>query len=363
MFRNENELNLFKQLYPRWDGMSRRGKLRILSESLRKRNVVNSTDYMGSAQDTSRGPSMSLWGNCPVLDFIEDPGKGSYFFDDFVMAGNLANTNAIGNMGQWATWADTSTVLGTDPMQDDGVILLSDAANITKNVTLGTQAGSARMVSAATNNPLHPGRIWFEARVAVGSITTACKDAFVGLCDNTNFTTATATKVINTANILATTNGLFGFHFRSTTNPTDVGLAYNVAGGTVQYPTNLQTLSNTVLGAALTAYTAGATGALATGFIKLGFLYDPTAGNPAQAAPATVTIGGVALTAGTLYKPIVKIFVNGLVAATFLAPSTLQTTTFPTGWMGPVISYTSRSATVAGGFYVDWIRVARSAIG
>src|SRR5438132_1345557 len=210
--------------------------------------VVLGVDVKGNlVASTQRGPSQAIWGDCPVGDFLTDPGSGMYFFDDFISAGNLATTNAIGNMGQWATWADTSTILGVDPQQDGGVIILSDANNITKNVTLGSNAGAFRMVSAASGLHLVQGKLWLECRVAVCSITTTKRDAFIGLVDNTTtFSTASATGVIGGGNALATGPNLFGFHFRSSTNPTDVGLAFNVAGGTVQYPTGLQTLSLTV---------------------------------------------------------------------------------------------------------------------
>jgi hypothetical protein len=312
-----------------------------------KRNLTANTD---------RGPSGSIWADCPMDDLNTYIQNGLFFKDDFLMSGNLTTTNAIGSMGQWATWADTSCVLGTDPQQDGGVILLSDAANITKNITLGSTAGGFRMVSAATNNPLINAKLWFECRVAVGSITTTKRDAFIGLVDNTtSFSTASATGVINAGNALQTVPNLFGFHFRSSTNPTDVGLAFNVAGGTVQYPTNLQTLSTTVAGAALTAFAAGATGALATGFVKLGFVYDPFAQSRLiSSASSGQTVGNTA-------KPLITIFVNGQPAAAFLSSTNVVAATFPTGWMAPTISYTSRAATASGGFYVDWIQVAQIA--
>lgn len=318
--------------------------------------MINTIDVLGNlSASLQRGPSASIWGDCPWAAMRENPAIGHAFWDDFDVAGNLATTNAIGNMGQWATWADTSTVLGTDPAQEGGVILLSDASNITKNITLGTTAGGFRV--AQGNSPtytLQP-KMWFECRVAVGAITTTKRDAFIGLVDNTtNFSTASATGVINAGNALQTVPNLFGFHFRSSTNPTDVGLAFNVAGGTVQYPTNLQTLINTVTGAAAIAFTAGSSGAPATGFYKLGFVYDPFY--------PTRLIGSASSgqTASTIARAMIRIFVNGQEAAAFLtAAANIQAATFPTGLMGPAISYTSRAASGAGGFYVDWIRVAQ----
>lgn len=313
--------------------------------------AVNTVDVLGNlAASTNRGPSEAIWGRFRTMEILEDPSKGYHFFDDFLMAGNLSTTNAIGNMGQWATWADTSTILGVDPQQDGGVILLSDGTNITKNITLGSTGGSTRMVSAATGFPLQ-NTVFFECRVAVGSITTTKRDCFIGLVDNTTtFSTASATGVINTTgNLLATVPNLFGFHFRSSTNPTDVGLAFNVAGGTVQYPTNLQTLSLTVAGAALTVYTAVTNGA-STGFIKLGFVFDPNA----QAAAVSSASSGQ--TVGVVQKKLITVYVNGQPAPAFLSSTNLQAATFPTGWMAPAISYTSRASSANGGFYVDWIR-------
>lgn len=307
--------------------------------------------------DTNRGPSEAIWSTCPVADLQQDPRLGMYFFDDFTVAGNAATTGAIGNIGQWASWVDTNAILGVDPQQDGGVLFFNDNSHTTLNVTMGSTAGSFRMVTAATGNAvLNPGKLWFECRCAVGSITTGKRDAFVGLVDNTtNFSTASATAVINTANVLQTVPALFGFHFRDTTNPTDVGLAFNAAGGTVQYPTNLQTLSLTVAGAALTAFTAGATGALATGFVKLGFLYDP------NAYFQQISSASSGQTAGAVKRTLIKIYVNGQPAPAFLTTDNLVTTTFPATWLAPVMSYTSRAASGSGGLYVDWIRVAQLA--
>jgi len=324
---------------------------------------VQTIDYKNNlVANTFRGPSDALWADAPVLDILENPGKGMYFFDDFIVAGNAATANAIGNFGHWASWVDTNGVLGTDPQQEGGVILLSDGGNTTVNLTLGSTAGAFRLVSPASLFPLNPS-LWFECRVAVGSITTAKRDVFIGLSDNTNQTTASAIKVIaTTTNTLATINNIFGFHFRSTTNPTDVGLAFNVAGGTVQYPTALQTLSLSGAaatfggtGAALTAFTAGATGLPATGFIKLGFRYNPFA------VPMAIVTASSGQTVGVVAKALIQVFVNGLPMVPFLTSANLQAATFPTGYMSPVISYTSRSGTSAGGLYVDWIRCCQGA--
>lgn len=320
--------------------------------------AVKTVQYVNNqSQDTSRGPSQGIWGDCPIEDPIQGFGGGIGTFgfkteDDFTIAGNLAQTNAIGNFGQWGSWIDTNGVLGTDPMEEGGVILLSDGGNASVGMNIGSNAAAYQIITGATAFPLK-GKLWFECRVAVGSITTGKRDAFIGLMDNT----AAPVQADNvfakaTSNALVTTNGCLGFHFRSTTNPTDVGLAFNVAGGTVQYPTNLQTLSLTVAGAALTAYAAVSNGN-GTGFIKLGFVFDPTADNPAQ----IISSASSGQTAGNVAKPLLKVFVNGQIAPAFLTSTNVQAATFPANKMAPVIGYMSRSGTSAGGLYVDWIRV------
>lgn len=313
--------------------------------------MVKQIDYKANlVANTYRGPSQAIWGDCPWLDYVAEPWTGMTFFDDFIVAGQPA-LNAASSMGQWACFADTSSTI-TDAAGEGGVIKLLNTSN-PKQIILSSNAGSFRMVSAATGFPLGQ-PLWFECRVAVGSITTGVRDLFVGLCDNTTTQICSANNLVvaTAGNTLITTPNLFGFHFRDTTNPTDVGLAFNVAGGTVQYPTNLQTLSTTVSGAALTAWAAGATGLPATGFIKLGFKYTPVAQN------MLITSASSGQTAGQTFKALIQVFVNGQPAAAFLDSTNLQAATFPTGYMAPVIAFGTLANSAAA--YIDWIRVAQA---
>ena len=313
--------------------------------------AVNTIDYKANlAASTQRGPSESIWADCPVDAILQDPSLGYHVYDDFTVTG-MPTTNAASSMGQWACWADTSATI-KDAAEDGGVAILTPAST-SGQIVISSNTGAFRMVSGATNYPLQ-GKLWFEARVAVGSITTAIRDLFVGLCDNTTTQICSAANlVVGTAgNVLITTPNLFGFHFRDTTNPTDVGLAFNVAGGTVQYPTNLQTLSLTVAGAALTAYAAVTNGA-GTGFVKLGFVFDP------NASPVTISSASSGQTAGQTFRPLIKVFVNGQPAAAFLTSTNVQAATFPTGRMAPVIAFGAKSSAPTA--YIDWIRVAQVA--
>jgi hypothetical protein len=202
-------------------------------------------------------------------------------------------------------------------------------------------------------------KMWFEARVAFGAITASVRDLFIGLSDNSVPSTNALTAMFSGADTPATANGFIGFRARnSATNPGDWGVIWNVAGGTVQAPTNAQlaTLVTNVTGVAPIAYTAGATGALATGFNKIGLLFDPTPANPS--AMVVNAIG--TQVAGQIKQPTIQFFVNGQVANAFLTKADqIQTTTFPSGWMAPTISIRSGSATQLNStLIIDWVRAA-----
>lgn len=329
---------------------------------------VKTNQYINAlVQDASRGPSQSIWGDCPLADFQQGMGggigtAGMLVEDDFMQAGQPA-LNANSSAGRWACWADTGSTL-TDANEEGGVLkLLNGTAG--DQITLASLAGGFKMVSGASGFPLGQ-KLWFEARVALSSISSTVQGMFVGLADNTStqITSTTALIMAATANTLVGTKGMFGFFNRAVASPSEWCVAYQVAGGSTVFPTNLQTLMNTVTGAVATAYAAVSNGN-GTGFVKLGFKFDPTADNPALLVPSLNSGDGtVTQTVGGLLKPIIQFFVNGQLCGTFLDPSMLQTSRFPTKRMTPVISFgqASASGTVAtAASYIDWIRVAQLA--
>jgi hypothetical protein len=327
---------------------------------------VKTNYYASSAADTNRGPSPSLWQYLNVEDAIQDPSLGIQMFDDFVVGGQLfsgtagqtASGSFLGSVGNWGVWSDQFGTFDVDPNLEGGMLAITSGAHSGVNVSMQGTAPAFGFISGATGFPFRRGRMVFECRVGVTSVTTGKRDCFIGLMDATSQAPITATNgIFSGSNALNTVPGLCGFHFRATTNPTDVGFAWNVAGGTVQYGTGLQTLINTVTGAAgvVVASTSGATTA---GMYKLGFVFDPTGGIPA----ANVSVAGSSQTVGQLRKPVLQVFVNGVPCATFLdADHNIQVSTFPSTWLAPTIGFCSRSGTAPGDFYVDWIRCAQQA--
>jgi len=150
-----------------------------------------------------------------------------------------------------------------------------------------------------------------------------------------------------------TAGDTFGFNLSGTTStrggPTEVGVSFCLASGTVNYPTNLT---------ALMAAT-GQTVLAADAYVKLGWLFDPSA-YPRQVSSATAR-----QTAGWVRKPLVRFFVNGLEAPAFLSAEDVANATatqaFPTSFLAPCLSVMNMASQSSDYLAVDWIRVAQLA--
>ena len=315
---------------------------------------VKTVDYsFGLSADTRRGPSTAIWGapgspNSFVEDFLQEPYLGTYFFDDFLDTGGLLTLNAPGAYGRWATFAETTDPTITDAAIQGGGWTLGASTTAHRGVSLSTTAGAFQFVTTAG---VLQGRIAFECRVKLSSIAACTLDLFVGLMDN--LPVASTVPITATGGSLSTTPGLIGFHARGgATNPGDFSVAYNIAGGTVQYPTGLTNLVNTITG---TAYAAAA-------YVKLGFLYDP---NPYAVKISTAATSGQ--TAGNTARPCIRFFVNGQPAAAFLQYADLTTgsannSLFSPVALGPVIAFKQQSTTASITASIDWIRVAQTSL-
>lgn len=310
--------------------------------------TVNTVDYLANAViNTSRGPTPVIWGACPVLDILEDPGKGMYFFDDFLCSGQAVMSSIYKNsVGRWATYAAAGSLID-DGALEGGVITIKSGTDLDQTTLFGA-AGSFRMLTTSTL--ALNGKLWFETRVARTSVATDHMEAFVGLADTQLGSSITAVNTLfsGTDDTLATAANLIGFHARGDTTPGDWDFVYCLAGGTVIRHASVAALLAGQLPTALTP--------TASTFYKLGFLFDP------NAAPKTIVTAGDLQTAGQTARPLITIFVNGIPCATFLTTLNLAATAshaFPTGFMGPIIG-TAMHATPAT-LQVDWIRVAQLA--
>jgi len=311
-------------------------------------NVVNDV-LVGTSMtspDTGRNPSANLWG--PFGNF---EGCDNKVWDDFTRIGNATMSSAYaGSIGAWTAYGSAGATL-SDCQLEGGVLgMTSDTAD--EYVTLLSSTGSFRMVTTSTlalNKKLA-----FEARIARSVITSAKGEFFVGLMAPTlsSGLPATAQPITATDDTLMTAGDFFGFHCNQTTavrgGPTEVAVAFELASGTVNYPTNCTTLMASTGNTVLAADT----------FVKLGFLFDPN-------APIKRVVSATARqTAGTLRRALIRFFVNGIELPAFLSSEDVQNATatqaFPTAFMSPVIAHANGASTFTV-TKIDWIKVAQEA--
>jgi hypothetical protein len=310
---------------------------------------VRSVDYapslnLATTGDGYRGPSPVIWSDCPVLRQIENPDLGMYFFDDFLVTGH-ADMGSIfkGSIGQWSIYGAAGSLLDDDG-KEGGCLTLTSGTDLDQTVLQST-VGSFRLVTTSTL-ALNQ-KLWFEARVAKSSISTDILEAFVGLADHNLSSSLPFVNSIfsGTDDTLATAPSFLGFYNKGDTAQTEWQVAFNLAGGTVNFPTGLTTLMNTSRGSVIAA----------NEYVKLGFIFDP---HP-RFGPKQISTATARQTLGTVRQPLIRFFVNGIELPTFLDADDVQNATatqaFPTGFLAPVFGCAQHST--KGTFKIDWIRV------
>ena len=339
--------------------------------------AVKTVGYsVNTVANTERGPTELIWGmpgtgNAWVEDFLQDPRLGLQFFDDFACTGQVGifpglATLTIGSMGNWAFIAplgggfgDAAIVGGAVTLQAGSLAIAS--TNQTTEVIF-SNVGAFQITANSSGASALQGRMAFEARIALTSVTNGKRDAFVGLIDQAPASSAALqalfpfTQAGSSSNNLTSTYNLIGFYFPSasfTGNPSgDCTFVYGLASTAPVFGSNLKGLISNVGGSAIVAGT----------YYKLGFIYDPL-------GPTTaITKASDGQTVGNTAKAMIRVYVNGSQAGAFLTQTqNILTASFPTGVMGPIcalsptVSGTSNSGTASAGLLnVDWLRVAQT---
>jgi hypothetical protein len=318
--------------------------------------AVNTIAFQSNmSANANRGPSDVIWSNCPWNSLVENPELGMTFFDDFNSSG-LTNVDATGgavrgsSMGWGFYMAQAST--GSDQALEGGVLGIGSTTQ-NRGVTLIGMTGGFRIITTSTL--AYNRALWFEARFARSSVATTDGDYFVGLCIPALSSSLVRANypITTTIDTLDSTNGTFlGFHSNQSTGtrggPTEIAFTFNLAGGTINYPTGL----TTCLGSANIAQTVLA----ANTFVKVGFMFDPNAIN------AIVSSATARQTLGNTRRKVIRIFVNGVEEPTFLSSDDVQNATagqaFPTGFMAPCVAVMP-GAGAGARMQIDWIRVAQ----
>lgn len=212
-------------------------------------------------EDTSRGPTSSIWGDCPVAEIQEDPGIGMYFFEDFLNVPNGA-AGAQALYGNYWMFADTGGSV-TEATQAAGAqlggikVLSSDG----DNEGASFQTVPKPFEIDRTNNGK---KFWFEARIQTSTIADTKHNIFVGMIENC---TLSATVPITAAGAIADQNCV-GF-FRPETARTVAG-----TGGAVM---NVVYKAN---GVAAVTLASDAVTLVAATWVKLGMKFTPSQGQP-----------------------------------------------------------------------------------
>lgn len=271
---------------------------------------MNSQQYRGNQNtglvDTGRGPSQSIWADCPLLEIVNGITDGVVLFDEFqngprVAAGAEASYTGYG--GGYRGFADTGGLV-----QDGGEIggsldLSSDGDN---------EGASFRSSCAAFQIGRGLGKLWMEARVKTSTIADTKHNLFVGLMADAALT---AVLPITAAGAIADVN-IVGFH------RTEAAL-----GGA---------LMSTVYkadGVAAVTVQAGAVAIAADTYVKLGMVFDPS-------------------------NNVLSFYRNGVKLANTYAVPAAQGTDFPNDVrLGFVIAVLNATGTTPGSSKIDWVKV------
>lgn len=268
--------------------------------------------------DSSRKQSPAIWGDCPWLAILEDPGVGYGHFDDFMCAYDAGTITSVTNIGPYEMFGESGgSITGA-------VNVLGGALNLVAGTTgdadvIVTLGGGAPFVIASAAASAR--KLWFEARIKISSIADDIGSFFIGLAEEDRAAAAgliTATQGTTVDSALADIDMLGFWH--PDTDAALVHVAYGKASATAQKLTDsFHTM-------------------VADTFFKVGFKFDP-------AAPTTERI---------------KFYLNNVESSTYVTATQLEASTFPDGEeltlvAGVVNDDGSTDFTMA----IDWWKIAQ----
>jgi len=210
--------------------------------------MSNNVTYKTEDSVNSRGPSPSIWADCPVITFLNDPSKGMHKFDDFknsiVTKETASATDFTSGVGliegdiNWYAYIESSKLVDCAIQQDDDGVLMLDTDGTDDDVDVITSGdnviGSIRSPKVGESK-----KFWFEARVKVNTITDTDLSWFVGLMEPGQAADGTPLGAAPTA---PADVDYFGF-FVAEADGDDCTLVYNEAtSGTAQSNTGKITL-------------------------------------------------------------------------------------------------------------------------
>ena len=136
--------------------------------------MPNYTQYKDPT-DTTAYPSPVIWADCPTLEMMHDPSVGVHHFDNFHTYVSSATT--IINPSGYPVFEGDSTIDGVAGSSAGEVAVQSTTNNEGASLQVGGTKGAPFVIPSAGGG----GKLWFEARVKVNSISDAVGQLYVGL--------------------------------------------------------------------------------------------------------------------------------------------------------------------------------------
>jgi hypothetical protein len=252
------------------------------------------------AAGTSQTPSPIVWGDCPVLEMIADPGVGDHIYDNFSHT-NLENGDVYQGLG------DNAPVYVVDSLE--GRVSITSGGTDNNQSILGSMVDIGHISDTAAEEA----ELWFEARIKVSSI--ADQGLFVGLAAEADI--AVDFLADNSAALVSTADCV-GFHVLTAT-PAAVGVVYQKGG------------------AAYTAVQTGVHTLVADTYVKLGFKFNPIADTSER----------------------IKFYVNGVETTTPVTGANIAAATFPDSVNLALMLTNKTGEGVTKSLVVDWYRFAQ----
>ena len=218
---------------------------------------MNTVDFKRNlSADANRQPSPAIWADCPVKDLIENPGLGTYFFDDFQdFPLDGTQTTQIGH-GKYKVFntggGKVSRISAVNSVELAGGALRIQVDTDNDSGSIAQSFPSYFMSGVKSTGP----KIWFECCVAQSAIPTNNIGWMVGLAEVELWTLATGVP-FNGGD--AITNGAAFIGFRAEED--GLGVVDTVYSDRATSFTNIgDTEAGTMV---------------ANTFRKFGFVYDP----------------------------------------------------------------------------------------
>jgi hypothetical protein len=149
--------------------------------------MPNFTQYRDPT-DTTRTPSPVIWADCPTLEMLHDPGRGTHVWDDFTAMSIVDGADGKLMAGQWNVSSSAGVTFTTRIAQDFGVARVADNDADEDGIVIW-QEGFARF------GPSSADKVWFEARFQVPSVANSAQAFFLGFCETTVAPTSVITLV------------------------------------------------------------------------------------------------------------------------------------------------------------------------